>query len=123
MTIIHVSNRVSNQDHINLHELTQIKAAWHAPDAIFNEGGAMAAQDEKFMQESPDYKDEAVPDDLSVVLEFAQMLTGGGDVDEGSRFAADHSWLDASGQLTAAGYQLARALLQQHGTRTIYNMF
>ncbi len=51
------------------------------------------------------------------------MLTGGGDVDEGSRFAADHSWLDASGQLTAAGYQLARALLQQHGTRTIYNMF
>ena len=83
----------------------------------------MAAQDEKFMQEPPDYKDEAVPDDLSVVLEFAQMLTGGGDVDEGSRFAADHSWLDASGQLTAAGYQLARALLQQHGTRTIYNMF
>ena len=52
MTIIHVSNRVSNQDHINLHELTQIKAgAWHAPDAIFNEGGAMAAQDEE-VQES-----------------------------------------------------------------------
>jgi len=75
------------------------------------------------MQESPDHKNEAVPDDLSVVLEFAQMLTGGGNVDEGSRFAADHGWLDTSSQLTAAGCQLARALLQQHGTRTIYNMF
>ena len=76
------------------------------------------------MQESPDHKDEAVPDDLSVVLEFAQMLTGGGgNLDEGSRFASDHDWLDPSGQLTAAGCQLARALLQQHGTRTIYNMF
>jgi hypothetical protein len=106
--------------HINLHELTQIKAgAWHAADAIFNEGGVMAAQDE----EVRDHKDEAVPDDLSVVLEFAQMLTGGGDMDEGSRFATEHAWLDASGQLTTAGYQLARALLQQHGTRTIYNMF
>ena len=52
------------------------------------------------------------------------MLTGGGgNLDEGSRFAADHDWLDPSGQLTAAGCQLARALLQQHGTRTIYNMF
>jgi hypothetical protein len=77
----------------------------------------------KFVQESPDHKDEAVPDDLSVVLEFVQMLTGGDNVDEASRFATDHGWLDASGQLTAAGYQLARALLQQHGTRTIYNMF
>jgi hypothetical protein len=52
-----------------------------------------------------------------------QMLTGGDNVDEASRFTTDHGWLDASGQLTAAGYQLARALLQQHGTRTIYNMF
>ena len=39
----------------------------------------------KFVQESPDHKDEAVPDDLSVVLEFTQMLTGGGNVDEASR--------------------------------------
>ena len=75
------------------------------------------------MQESPDQKDEAVPDDLSVVVEFVQMLTGGDNVDEASRFTTDHGWLDASGQLTAAGHQLARALLQQHGTRTIYNMF
>jgi hypothetical protein len=77
----------------------------------------------KFMQESPDHKDEAVPDDLNVVLEFVQMLTGGDKVDDASRFATDHDWLDARGQLTAAGCQLARALLQQHGTRTIYNMF
>ena len=75
------------------------------------------------MQKFPDHKDEAVPDDLSVVLEFVQMLTGGDNVDEAPRFATDHGWLDASGQLTAAGYQFARALLQQHGTRTIYNMF
>ena len=75
------------------------------------------------MQEYPDHKDEAVPDDLSVVLEFVQMLTEDNNVDGASRFATDHGWLDASGQLNAAGYQLARALLQQHGTRTIYNMF
>ena len=44
----------------------------------------------KFVQESPDHKDEAVPDDLSVVLEFVQMLTGGDNVDEASRFTTDH---------------------------------
>ena len=30
------------------------------------------------MQESPDHKDVAAPDDLSVVLGFAQMLSDGG---------------------------------------------
>ena len=44
------------------------------------------------MQESTDHKDEVVPDDLSIVLEFVQMLTGGGNVDEASPFAADHGW-------------------------------
>jgi hypothetical protein len=73
-----------------------------------------------FVQESLDHKDVAAPDDLSVVLGFTQMLSGGGNVYEVSRLATDHGWLDASGQLTAAGNQLARALLQQSGTRTIF---
>jgi hypothetical protein len=75
------------------------------------------------MQESPDHKDVAAPDDFSVVLGFTQMLSYGGNVDEVSRLATDHGWLDASGQLTAAGNQLARALLQQSGTRTIFRVW
>ena len=75
------------------------------------------------MQESPDHKDVAAPDDLSVVLGFTQMLSDGGNVDEVSRLATDHGWLDASGQLTAAGNQLACALLQQSGTRTIFRVW
>jgi hypothetical protein len=77
----------------------------------------------KFEQESPDHQDLAAPDDLSVVLGFTQMLSGGGNEDEVSRLATDHGWLDASGQLTAAGNQLARALLQQSGTRTIFRIW
>ena len=72
----------------------------------------------KFVQEPV-----AAPDDLSVVLGFTQMLSGGGNEDEVSRLATDHGWLDASGQLTAAGNQLARALLQQSGTRTIFRVW
>ena len=75
------------------------------------------------MQESPDHKDVAAPDDLNVVLGFTQMLSDGGNVDEVSGLATDHGWLDASGQLTAAGNQLARALLQQSGTRTIFRVW
>jgi hypothetical protein len=75
------------------------------------------------VQESPDHKDVAVLDDLSVVLGFTQMLSDGGNVDAGSRLATDHGWLDASGQLTAAGNHLARALLQQSGTRTIFRVW
>jgi hypothetical protein len=77
----------------------------------------------KFVQEPADHKDVAAPDDLSVVLGFTQMLSGGGNEDEVSRLATDHGWLDASGQLTAAGDQLARALLQQSGTRTIFRVW
>jgi hypothetical protein len=78
----------------------------------------------KFVQEPSDHKDLAAPDDLSVVvLGFTQMLSGGGNADEVSRLATDHGWLDASGQLTAAGDQLARALLQQSGTRTIFRVW
>ena len=77
----------------------------------------------KFMQEPFDHKDSAAPDDLSVVLGFTQMLSDGGNVDEASRLATDHGWLDASGQLTAAGDQLARALLQQSGTRTVFRVW
>ena len=75
------------------------------------------------MQESPDHKDVAAPDDLSVVLGFTQMLSDDGNGDEVSRLATDHGWLDARGQLTAAGNQLARALLQQSGTRTIFRVW
>jgi hypothetical protein len=74
------------------------------------------------MQESPDHEDVAAPDDLSVVLGFTQILSDGGNVDEVSRLATDHGWLDASG-LTAAGNQLARALRQQSGTRTIFRVW
>ena len=77
----------------------------------------------KFVQEPFDHKDAAAPDDLSVVLGFTQMLSGGGNVDEVSRLATDHGWLDASGQLTIAGDQLARALQQQSGTRTIFRVW
>jgi hypothetical protein len=76
----------------------------------------------RFVQEPPD-KDVADPDDLSIVLGFTQMLSGGGNEDEVSRLATEHGWLDASGQLTAAGDQLARALLQQSGTRTIFRVW
>ena len=75
------------------------------------------------MQESPGHRYVAAPDDLSVVLGFTQMLSDGGNVDEVSRLATDHGWLDASGRLTAAGDQLARALLQQSGTRTIFRIW
>src|SRR3981189_1626730 len=74
----------------------------------------------KFVQEPPDHKDAAAPDDLSVVLGFTQMLSGGGNEEEVSHLATDHGWLDASGQLTAAGDQLARPFLQQSETRTIF---
>jgi hypothetical protein len=74
----------------------------------------------KFVPEPPDH---AAPDDLSVVVGFTQMLYGGGNEDEVSRLATDHGWLDPSGQLTAAGNQLARALLQQSGTRTIFRVW
>ena len=66
----------------------------------------------KSVQEPADHKDIAAPDDLSVVLGFTQMLSGGGNEDEVSRLATDH----------AAGDQLARALLQQSGTRTIFRV-
>ena len=75
------------------------------------------------VQKPPDHKDEAAPDHLRVVLGFTQMLSGGGNEDEVSRLATDHGWLDASGQLTAVGDQLARALLQQSGTRTIFRVW
>ena len=78
---------------------------------------------EPTVQEPPDHKDEAAPDHLRVVLGFAQMLSGGGNANEVSRFAADHGWLDASGQLSAAGDELARALLQQSGTRTTFRVW
>jgi hypothetical protein len=77
----------------------------------------------KFVQEPADHEDVAAPDDLSVVLGFTQMLSGGGNEDDVSRLATDRGWLDASGQVTAAGDQLARALLQQSGTRTIFRVW
>ena len=76
-----------------------------------------------FVRMPSDHKEAAAPDDLSVVVGFKQMLSGGGNEDEVSRLATDHGWLNASGQLTAAGNQLARALLQQSGTRTIFRVW
>lgn len=76
----------------------------------------------KFVQEPPGHKDAAAQDDLSIVLGFTQMLSGGNE-DEVSHLATDHGWLDATGQLTAAGDQLAHALLQQNGTRTIFRVW
>ena len=75
-----------------------------------------------FVQEPPDHEDVATPDDLSVVLGFTQMLSGGNE-DEVSRLATEQGWLDASGQLTAAGDQLARSLRQQSGTRTVFRVW
>jgi hypothetical protein len=76
----------------------------------------------KFAQQPPVHEDVAGPDDVSVVLGFTQMLSGGNEY-EVPRLATDHGWLDASGQLTAAGDQLARALLQQSGTRTVFRVW
>jgi hypothetical protein len=76
----------------------------------------------KFVREPADHKDVAAPDDWSVVAGFTQMLSGGNE-DEVSRLATDRGWLDARGRLTAAGNQLARALLQQSGTRTIFRVW
>jgi hypothetical protein len=76
----------------------------------------------KFAQQPPVHEDAAAPDDLSVVLGFTQMLSGGNE-DEVPRLATDHGWLDASGHLTAAGDQLARALQQQSGTRTVFRVW
>jgi hypothetical protein len=73
------------------------------------------------MQEPPD-QDVATPDHLSVVMGFTGMLYGGGNADDVARFATDHGWIDANGQLTDAGDQLARALLQQSGTRTVFRV-
>jgi hypothetical protein len=75
------------------------------------------------VQESLDRKDVAAPDELSIVLGFTDMLSGCEDVDEVSRLAIEHGWLDARGQLTVSGHQLARALLQQSGTRSVFRVW
>ncbi|MFT3733021.1 MAG: hypothetical protein QM780_16640 [Hyphomicrobium sp.] len=72
------------------------------------------------MQDQSD--DDATADHKSVVLGFAGMLLSGGSADDVARFATDHGWLDATGQLTAAGEQLADALAQQGGTRTVFRV-
>jgi hypothetical protein len=77
----------------------------------------------KIVQESLDHKDVAAPDDLNIVLGFADMLSGAKNVDEVSRLAIDHGWLDSRGQLTVSGHQLARALLQQSGTRSVFRVW
>jgi hypothetical protein len=78
---------------------------------------------EKSVQESLDHEDVAAPDDLSIVLGFTEMLSGGEDVDEVSRLATVRGWLDARGQLTVSGHQLARALQQQSGTRSVFRVW
>jgi hypothetical protein len=92
---------------------------------LCHEAADVAGREQRrdFVQELLDHKNVVAPDDLSVVLGFAQMLSGGGNVDEVSRLATDRGWLDVSGRLTAAGDQLAHALLQQSGTRTIFRVW
>ena len=78
---------------------------------------------QEYSQHKSDQKDVAGRDDLSVVLGFTQLLCGGGTVDEVSRLATERGWLDARGQLTASGDQLARALLEQSETRTVFRVW
>lgn len=78
--------------------------------------------EKKLAQDSPDHKNVAAQDHLSVVLGFAGMLSGGGNADEVTRLATEYGWLDPSGQITAAGEQLARALIEQSGTRTVFRV-
>jgi hypothetical protein len=77
---------------------------------------------EDTVQEPPDQEGADAPDPLTVVLGFAGMLSSGGSADDSARLAMDHGWVDADGRLTAAGEQLARALLQQSGTRTVFRV-
>jgi hypothetical protein len=76
-----------------------------------------------FVQETLELKNESAPDDLSIVLGFTEMLTGAANMDEVSRRATDQGWIDARGQLTVSGHQLADALLLQRGTRTIFRVW
>jgi hypothetical protein len=108
---------VSYLDKVRRTKETTMKLCREAVDAADREWTR------KFVQQAPDHKDVAAPDDLSVVVGFTQMLSGGGNEAEVSRLAADHGWLDASGQLTTAGGQLAYALLQQSGTRTVFRVW
>ena len=61
-------------------------------------------------------------DHLSVVLGFVGMLSSGAKSDEVTRLAKEYGWLDDSGGLTSAGSQLARALIEQSGTRTVFRV-
>ncbi|MBS0249472.1 MAG: hypothetical protein JSR78_00215 [Proteobacteria bacterium] len=76
----------------------------------------------KFVQEHSDHKVVSAQDPLSDVLGFTGMLSGGGNAEEVVRLAAEYGWVNASGELTAGGEQLARALRQQHGTRSVFRV-
>ncbi len=78
---------------------------------------------EEFVPPHPEKNENEARDDLSVILGFCQMLADSSDPDRASSFAAEHGWLDADGQPTPAGSQLARALLQQSGTRTVFRLW
>lgn len=74
------------------------------------------------MQEHSNQTGVAAQDHLTVVLGFTGMLSGGGNADEVARLATEYGWLGKTGELTAAGEQLARALEQQSGTRTVFRV-
>jgi hypothetical protein len=62
-------------------------------------------------------------DDVAVVLTFSQMLASGESKARVEVFAAERGWLDGEGRPTEAGRQLARALQQQRGTRTVFRLW
>jgi hypothetical protein len=75
------------------------------------------------MQETRGDNDQEPRDDLTVILGFAQLLSGSREADGALRFAIDHGWLGEDGQPTVSGSQLARALQQQSRTRTALRLW
>jgi hypothetical protein len=75
----------------------------------------------KTLPETANHQDTA-RDHLSVVLGFVGMLSSGANSDEVTRLAKEYGWLAESGGLSPAGSQLARALIEQSGTRTVFRV-
>jgi hypothetical protein len=59
-----------------------------------------------------------------VILGLAGLLAGGAAGDGKARaFAQERGWIGADGNLTEAGYSLAKALAEQAGTRSAFRGF
>jgi len=77
----------------------------------------------KFVQEPTDHKDVAAPDDLSVVLGFTQMLSGGGNEDEVSRLATIMAGSTRVVRSPPPETNLLARSCNQCGTRTIFRVW